>query len=66
MFYAFFENKTNCSTILLGDFNLDERKRYQSDYAKRLLFQDLEEILGHHHFTQHVKDSTLIITKVFL
>ena len=49
---------TTHSTILLGDFNLDDHRRFQVDYAQRMLFQDFEEILGHHHFIQHVKEPT--------
>ena len=49
---------TTNSTILLGDFNLDDHRRFQVDYAQRMLFQDFEEILGHHHFIQHVKEPT--------
>ena len=51
-------NATTNSTILLGDFNLDENKRYIVDYKNRLLFEDLEELTGHHHYTQHVKEAT--------
>ena len=40
-------NTTN-STILIGDFNLDERKRFQLDYGQRRLFEDFEELVGHH------------------
>ena len=46
------------STIILGDFNIDENKKFRIDYGQRLLFQDLEEKLGHHHLTQHVKEPT--------
>ena len=49
---------TTQSTILLGDFNLDDRKRFLVDYGQRLLFEDFEQILGHHHFTQHVTEPT--------
>ena len=51
-------NATTTSTILLGDFNLDENKRHSADYNQRLLFQDLEELIGHHHYDQHVKEAT--------
>ena len=51
-------NATTNSTILLGDFNLDDQKRYLVNYGQRLLFQDFEEIVGHHQFTQHVKEPT--------
>jgi hypothetical protein len=51
-------NATTTSTILLGDFNLDENKRHLADYNQRLLFQDLEELIGHHHYDQHVKEAT--------
>ena len=49
---------TNNSTIILGDFNLDERKRFKIDYNQRKLFEDFDEMLGHHHFTQLVKEAT--------
>jgi len=49
---------TTPSTILLGDFNIDENKRHLADYNQRLLFQDLEEVIGHHQYTQHVKEAT--------
>ena len=49
---------TTNSTILLGDMNLDERKRHRIDYCQRQLFEDFEEILGHHQFTQHVREHT--------
>ena len=49
---------TTTSTILLGDFNLDENKRYVIDYSQRLLFQDFNELIGHHHYTQHVTEPT--------
>jgi exonuclease III len=29
---------TTNSTVLLGDFNLDEKKRFMADYGQRLLF----------------------------
>jgi endonuclease/exonuclease/phosphatase family metal-dependent hydrolase len=48
---------TTTSTILLGDFNIYENKRHQADYNQRLLFQDLEELIGHHQYTQHVKEA---------
>ena len=51
-------NATTPSTILLGDFNLDENKRHLIDYSQRLLFQDLEELIGHHQYIQHVKETT--------
>ena len=49
---------TTPSTILLGDFNIDENKRHLADYNQRLLFQDLEELIGHHQYTQHVREAT--------
>ena len=49
---------TTPSTILLGDFNIDKNKRHLADYNQRLLFQDLEEVIGHHQYTQHVKEAT--------
>jgi exonuclease III len=51
-------NATTASTILLGDFNLDENKRHLADYNQRQLFQDLEELIGHHQYVQHVKEAT--------
>ena len=51
-------NATTASTILLGDFNLDENKRHLVDYNQRQLFQDLEELIGHHQYVQHVKEAT--------
>ena len=51
------ETKIN-STVLIGDFNLDESKRHQINYSQRLLFQDFEEINGHHQFTQLVTEPT--------
>ena len=49
-------NATTTSTILLGDFNLDENKRHLVDYNQKQLFQDLEELIGHHQYVQHVKE----------
>ena len=51
-------NATTTSTILLGDFNLDENKRHLVDYNQKQLFQDLEELIGHHQYVQHVKEPT--------
>ena len=51
-------NATTASTILMGDFNLDENKRHLADYNQRQLFQDLEELIGHHHYVQQVKEAT--------
>ena len=51
-------NATTTSTILLGDFNLDENKRHLVDYNQKQLFQDFEELIGHHQYVQHVKDPT--------
>ncbi len=51
-------NATTTSTILLGDFNLDENKQHLANYNQRLLFQDLEELIGHHHYVQHVREAT--------
>ncbi len=51
-------NATTATTILLGDFNLDENKRHLADYNQRQLFQDLEELIGHHQYVQHVKEAT--------
>jgi hypothetical protein len=50
-------NATITSTILHGDFNLDENKRHLADYNQRLLFQDLEELFGHHHYIQHIREA---------
>ncbi len=41
-------NATTASTKLLGDFNLDENKCHQ----------DIEELIGHHRYVQHVKEAT--------
>ena len=49
---------TDSKTILLGDMNLDERKRFKVDYAQRRLFEDFEEILGHHQLLQLVNETT--------
>ena len=49
---------TTNNTVLLGDMNLDENKRYAVDYGKRSLFQDFDEIIGHHQYTQHVTETT--------
>ena len=46
------------TTILMGDFNLDENKRFEVNYGQRNMFQDLDEIIGHHHYTQHVNEPT--------
>ena len=39
---------TTNNTVLLGDMNLDENKRYAIDYNQRSLFGDFDEIIGHH------------------
>ena len=49
---------TTGTTHLLGDFNLDEKKRFHINYNQRQLFKDFEEINGHHQFTQLVKEPT--------
>jgi hypothetical protein len=51
-------NATTTSTILLGDFNLDENKRHLVDYNQKQLFQDFEELIGHHQYVQHVNQPT--------
>ena len=45
---------TSEMTILLGDLKLDENKQHSIDYSQRHFFQDFEEIVGHHQFTQLV------------
>ena len=49
---------TTSATITLGDFNLDENKRYMNDYPQRNLFLDFDEIIGHHQYTQLVQEVT--------
>jgi exonuclease III len=49
---------TTNNTVLLGDMNLDENKRYAVDYNQRSLFRDFDEIIGHHQYTQHVTEAT--------
>ena len=49
---------TTNNTVLLGDMNLDENKRYAIDYNQRSLFGDFDEIIGHHQYTQHVSEAT--------
>ena len=49
---------TTDNTLLLGDFNLDEKKRFITNYNQRRLFDDFEEINGHHHFKQLVSEPT--------
>jgi len=49
---------TTNNTVLLGDMNLDENKRYAVNYGQRSLFQDFDEIIGHHQYTQHVTETT--------
>ena len=49
---------TTNHTVLLGDMNLDENKRYAIDYNQAALFRDFDEILGHHQYTQHVTEAT--------
>lgn len=46
------------SSLIIGDMNLNDEKKYLVDYSHRLLFQDLEEILGHHQMVQHVTEPT--------
>ena len=46
------------TTVLLGDLNLDENKRYRIDYNQRQLFNDFDLILGHHQLNQLVKEPT--------
>ena len=46
------------NTIIIGDMNLDERKRFRVDYTQRRLFEDFEEILGQHQLIQLVKEPT--------
>ena len=46
------------TTVLLGDLNLDENKRYRINYNQRQLFNDFDLILGHHQLNQLVKEPT--------
>ena len=46
------------NTILLGDMNMDENKRYAINYNKRSMFRYFDEIIGHHQYTQHVTEAT--------
>ena len=45
-------------TLVLGDFNLDESKRHLINYSQRQLFQDFDETIGHHQFTQIINEPT--------
>ena len=46
------------NTIVLGDFNLDFKKKYQHDYAHHVLFQDFEEHLSEKNLIQLVNFPT--------
>ena len=52
------DKATTPNTILLGDWNLDENKRYLINYNQRQLFNDFNQILGHHQFNQLVREPT--------
>jgi hypothetical protein len=44
--------------IILGDFNLDESKKFSVDYVHRNLFQDLNETLADFNLLQIVNFNT--------
>ena len=41
-------------TVLLGDFNIDDAKRFEVNYSNRNLFCDFEEKLSDHGLFQHI------------
>ena len=41
-------------TIILGDFNIDFRKRYMVDYVSRYLFEDFDDALSNFGLEQLV------------
>ena len=46
------------NTVVLGDFNLDYKKKYQHDYTHHVLFQDFEEHLSEKNLIQLVNFPT--------
>ena len=48
------ENKGNHKLILLGDFNLDEMKKYQDDYSHKSYYELLDKELGDYGLVQLV------------
>ena len=51
-------NVFNNDTVLLGDFNLDFRKRHDLNYQRKDYFELFEEKLGEFHLMQLVKVDT--------
>ena len=43
---------TIANTILLGDFNLDVKMQYRSDYPYKNIFVDLTDLVARHNFNQ--------------
>ena len=52
------KNALTPNTILLGDFNLDNNKRFCSDYAFKKFFEDMNNALGEYDLIQLVEFNT--------
>ena len=52
------KNAMTQNTILLGDFNLDNNKKFCSDYVFKNLFEDMNNALGEYNLIQLVEFDT--------